>query len=192
MVIIKLNIREISLISVFGALTSIGAFISIPIGLVPITMQTLFVILSGILLGSKLGFLSQFLYILLGLIGLPVFAGFSGGIQTIFSPSFGFIIGFSIAAYFIGRINEPKDKNINSAKLIFFSSIIGTLIIYVIGLPYMYLILNRLMGMNLSIYETFKIGCLLFIPGDIVKLILASLLGIRLRPIFIKRIYLNN
>ena len=189
MVIIKLNIREISLISVFGALTSIEAFISIPIELVPMTMQTLFVILSGILLGSKLGFLSQLLYILLGLIGLPVFSGFTGGIQTIFSPSFGFIIGFSIAAYFIGKINESKDKNKNPAKLIFFSSIIGSLIIYVIGLPYMYLILNRLMGMNLSIFEIFKIGCLLFIPGDIIKLILASLLGIRLRPIFIKRIY---
>jgi len=83
----KLSIREITQIGMFSALTAIGAFISVPIGPVPITLQSFFVILSGILLGSKNAMLSQVVYLILGLIGLPIFAGFTGGLQTIFKPS---------------------------------------------------------------------------------------------------------
>ncbi len=95
--------KNITLVALFTALTAIGAFISIPLGPVPITLQSFFVILSGILLGPKLGALSQVLYIFLGLIGIPIFSGFSGGLQHILKPSFGFIIGFVFAAYIAGK-----------------------------------------------------------------------------------------
>ena len=72
--------KDITLISLFAAMTAIGAFISIPIGPVPLTLQTLFVLMSGFVLGPKKGALSQVVYIALGLIGLPIFAGFSGEI----------------------------------------------------------------------------------------------------------------
>ena len=98
-----LSVRDISHVGIFTALTAVGAFISIPIGPVPITLQSFFVLLSGIILGSKKAMFSQITYLLLGLIGFPIFAGFSGGIQTIFKPSFGFIIGYIVAAYVVGK-----------------------------------------------------------------------------------------
>jgi len=170
----KINTKKMTLVALFTALTAVGAFISIPVGPVPITMQTLFVLLAGIILGSKLGALSQIVYITLGLIGIPIFAGFNGGLQTILKPSFGFLIGFIVAAYVIGMISTRK---------ILVGTIVGTLVIYIIGLPYMYFILNYVMNMGLTFLEVVKMGLLLFIPGDIVKIIIATFVGVRILPI---------
>lgn len=172
----KLSIREITQIGMFSALTAIGAFISVPIGPVPITLQSFFVILSGILLGSKNAMLSQVIYLILGLIGLPIFAGFTGGLQTIFKPSFGFIIGYIVAAYFTGKIVENY-KNIKSLP---FAVLIGTIIIYAIGLPYMYYILNIMLAKNFTIMQILQMGMLAFIPGDTLKAMVAVFVGNRL------------
>lgn len=167
----KISTKEITLVSSFTALTAIGAFISIPVGPVPITLQTLFVLLAGILLGPKLAAISQLLYVVLGLIGAPIFAGFSGGLQTVLKPSFGFLIGFIVAAYVIGKI---KTSNYKSLVL---ATFIGSVVIYLIGLPYMYFILNNVMNMHLTFIEVFKMGALLFIPGDIIKMIISVIVG---------------
>ena len=99
----KLNIREISLVAIFPALMAATAGISIPLGnLPPISLQTIFVFLAGLMLGPKLGGTSMIIYILMGAIGLPVFSGFRGGIAALISESGGFIFGFVIAAVFIG------------------------------------------------------------------------------------------
>lgn len=79
----KLTTKEIIITAMFTSLTSLGAYISIPLGEVPITLQTLFVLLSGLILGHKLGALSQLTYLILGLIGLPIFSTFSGGLQSV-------------------------------------------------------------------------------------------------------------
>lgn len=176
----KITTREMALTAIFTALTAIGAFISIPIGPVPITLQTLFVLLSGILLGSKLGTLSQIVYIALALVGIPIFSGFSGGPQILLKPSFGFAIGFVFAAYIIGKITNE----VTSPKKIYFATLIGSLVIYLFGLPYIHYILNNVMGMELSFSEVFKMGCLLFIPGDLLKLILANLVGKKALKVF--------
>lgn len=176
----KITIREIALISIFTALTAVGAFISIPVGPVPITLQTLFVLLSGILLGPKLGALSQVVYILLALIGIPIFSGFSGGPQILLKPSFGFSIGFVFAAYIAGRISRG-DLEVKSRILV--GAIAGSIVIYLFGLPYMYYILNIVMEKGLSFGAVFKMGCLLFIPGDLLKLILANAISIKVLPI---------
>lgn len=171
------SIRQMAFISIFTALTAVGAFISIPVGPVPITLQTLFVLLSGILLGPKLAVISQLLYILLGLIGIPIFAGFIGGLQSILRPSFGFLIGFIAAAYIVGKFLSLGTRQ---SKRIAIAALIGTIVIYLIGLPYMYLILNHIMNMQLSFYEVFKMGALLFIPGDIFKLIVVVFIAPKL------------
>lgn len=126
-----------------------------------------------------MGSLAQIVYILLGLIGLPIFSGFTGGPQAIVRPSFGFLIGFIFAAYIVGKIVE-KD---NSPSKIWLAAIIGTMVIYIFGLPYMYYILNVVMVKGLPFITILKMGLLLFIPGDIVKLILASVVGVKLLPI---------
>lgn len=174
----KLSIRDITHIGIFTALTAIGAFISLPIGPVPITLQSFFILLSGIILDSKKAMLSQIAYLLLGLAGLPIFAGFSGGVQTIIKPSFGFLIGYVTAAYFVGKFLENKSKTTKNLSI---AVVIGTLIIYAIGLPYMYYVLNIMLSSNFNIMKILKIGMLVFIPGDTLKAIIAVLIGKKLQ-----------
>lgn len=183
----KISIKEMSLVGLFTALTAVGAFISLPLGPVPITLQTLFVLLGGIILGPKLASLSQVLYLLLGLVGIPIFSGFTGGLQAILKPSFGFIISFIVASFVVGKITlqltqQKSDLKPKISQLLIATSI-GTMVTYLIGLPYMYYILNYVMNMGLSFYEILKIGCLLFIPGDILKIIVSSIVGTKLLPI---------
>ena len=180
----KLSTKEITLVSLFTALTAVGAFLNIPIGEVPITLQTLFVILSGLILGPKLAALSQIVYLVLGLIGLPIFTGFTGGIQSVMKPSFGFIIGFIFAAYIVGKISDFEEE-ISSIK-IWIASLAGTIVIYLFGLPYMYYILNMVMAKGLSFNAILNLGCILFLPGDILKLIVASLVATKTLPVLNK------
>lgn len=174
----KISTREMILVSLFMALTAIGAFLSIPIGNVPITLQSMFCLLSGFLLGPKLGSLSQILYIILGLSGVRVFANFTGGPQSIFKPSFGFLIGFIFASYIVGKI--VYENRFSDFKRILYASLLGTLVIYLFGIPYMYLILNLVLGKGIDFLTVLKTGCLLFIPGDLFKAILSSFVASKL------------
>lgn len=180
----KLSTKDMALVSIFTGLTAIGAIISIPLGQVAITMQSLFVILSGLILGAKLGALSQLIYIILGLIGLPIFAGFTGGPQSIMKASFGFIIAFVFTAYIVGKIAHSGRNSSN--KKIWIAAFVGTISLYIIGLPYMYYMLNIIMAESFSFDAIMKVGCLIFLPGDILKFIVAPLLAIRILPILNK------
>ncbi|MBU5439933.1 biotin transporter BioY [Tissierella sp. MSJ-40] len=186
----KISTKEMTLVALFTGLTAIGAFVNIPLGEVPITLQTLFVILSGLILGPKLGAFSQIVYITLGLIGVPILAGLTGGPQTILKPSFGFLIGFIFASYIVGKICNIE-KGIDN-KRIWLAVFIGTIVIYLFGLPYMYLILNKLMGKNLPLSIIIKTGCILFLPGDILKALISSIVAIKTLPILDKsKVYRN-
>jgi len=164
--ILKINkiillIKEISIIFVFTFLTGISAGFKIEIGPVPITMQTIPVLLSGALLGSKKGALSQILYLLLGLFGIPWFSR-GGGLFYIFSPTFGYIIGFVLSSYFVGFLFERGfDKNIWKIS---FTIITCNLLIYVPGLLW----LIKFVGIE----NILKIGFFPFIFGDFLKSIL--------------------
>lgn len=165
-----LTARDITQIGIFTALTAIGAFITIPAIPVPITLQTFFALMSGLLLGSRKAMLSQIAYVLLGLSGLPIFSGFSGGLQAVMKPSFGFLIGFIPAAYLTGKIAESSS---NAVRGLIMAALAGTLCMYVFGLPYMYYVLNVLLAKNMSLYSVLKVGMLLFIPGDTIKAVVA-------------------
>ena len=169
----KLSIRQMTLISLFAALTAVGAFISIPIYPVPLTLQTLFTLLAAMTLGSVMGASSQIIYVLLGVIGLPVFAGFKAGIGILFGPTGGFLFGFIISAYVIGKIIEvKKEKNI---FYYFLAGIIGTVILYIIGITQLSLITG------IGIKKAIVVGMLPFLPGDILKVIAASFIASKLR-----------
>lgn len=176
----KISTKDMVSVSLFTALTAVGAFLSIPLGNVPITLQTLFTILSGLILGPKLGSLSQLLYVILGLCGVKIFAGFSGGPQTVFSPSFGFLIGFIFAAYIVGVIGNTEKKV--SFKRMFLAALAGTAIIYAFGVPYMYLILNKVLLKEISFATALKTGCIIFLPGDLIKCIVATYVATRVVP----------
>ena len=169
----KINIRQMTLISLFAALTAVGAFISIPLYPVPLTLQTLFTLLAAMTLGGVMGASSQIIYVLLGIIGLPVFAGFKAGIGILFGPTGGFLFGFIISAYVIGKIIElKKEKNI---FYYFLAGIIGTIIIYIIGVTQ----LSFVTGMGLK--RAVAVGMFPFLLGDILKIIAASFIASKLK-----------
>jgi len=170
----KLTVREISLVAIFPAMMAATAGISIPLGtLPPISLQTLFVFLSGLLLGGRLGALSMTIYVMLGVIGIPVFSGFRGGIGVITGGSGGFIIGFIFAAYFIGKMKTVIfiNKNILGLAVVLF---VANLIIYMLGATYIaYLTSSSIF----TILATFG----LYMIGDSLKIVAAIYVYLNIR-----------
>lgn len=169
----KTSIKGIVYAALFGALTAAGAFIVIPLPPVPITAQTFFLNVAAVLLGGSLGAASQFIYVMLGIVGIPVFAGGKAGLGVIFGPTGGYLLGFIIAAFVIGMINQMK----KSAGIFWniFSMLIGMLIIYFLGSLQLSLVAK------MSFHKVLAIGVFPFIPGDIIKILLAAIISSRLK-----------
>ncbi len=171
----KIDTRSMAFVALFAALTAVGAMIRVPLPFtpVPFTLQVFFVLLAGGILGSKLGALSQIVYILLGAIGLPVFAGGSSGFGVILGPTGGYLIGFVPAAFIVGLMMEKREEiSIFRTQLVFLT---GVLAIYFFGATQLALVAN--IGPKAAITG----GVLPFIPLDIVKAALAALLVTRLK-----------
>ena len=177
------NTRNLILVAMFAALTAVGAFIKVPIPYVPFTLQYLFCALAGLILGSRLGALSQIVYVTIGLSGVPVFTE-GGGISYIFKPTFGYLIGFIVSAYIIGKIRE------NVVELTFlktiFTLLLGLFFIYFFGVVYLYITYNLYLGKNISFYFAFFYGFVVCIAGDLVLTVFAAYISIKLLPILKK------
>jgi biotin transport system substrate-specific component len=175
----KIKTRDMVLVALFAGLTAVGAFLRIPIGPAPISMQNFFTVMSGCLLGSRLGAASQGLYVSLGLIGVPVFTS-GGGPSYLLNPTFGFLMGFILCAWIIGRLTEGKKP---SVAVFFLASVAGSLVVYAVGVPWLYVILTKVSGVDITFMKALKVGCLVFIPGDLVKIALVSWLSSRIVPL---------
>lgn len=156
--------KQLILVGVFAALIAIGAQISIPIGPLPITLQVPMVILAGTLLGPRYGVFSLVVYLLLGLIGIPVFAGGSGGFSAFMSPSFGFLIGFIALAFFAG-ISASKERHIVTSGFIL---AIGVGVMFAIGLLYFYLLMNYVVMTPVSLTKAISFTVTPFIIKDLI------------------------
>ena len=172
--------QDLIMCSLFVALIVVGAFIKIPVPVVPFTLQLLFTMMAGLLLGGKLGALSVCVYILMGLLGLPVFAE-GGGLAYILKPSFGYIIGFAVASY-VTCIIANKVSN-PSYKRLFAANFIGLGIVYLFGMVYYYLMSNFYLGNPIGLWPLFLYCFILAVPGDIVLCVLGAFLGKRMIPI---------
>lgn len=172
--------KDMILSAMFVALISVGAFIKIPVPVVPFTLQILFTMLAGLLLGGKRGALAVCIYIALGLVGLPVFAQ-GGGVGYIFQPSFGYIIGFAVGAYVTGAIAGRSNRP--GYKLLLGANFAGLGIVYLFGMVYYYLISNFYLNTPIGIWPLFLYCFLLVVPGDIVLCIVGAVLGKRLIPL---------
>ncbi len=159
--------------SLFGAATAAGAYIIIPTPPVPITLQTLFLMLAGTLLGGRLGAMSQIVYILIGLMGLPVFAGGKAGLGVLFGPTGGYLIGFVAAAFVIGWMMQMK-KNAGAAWAAF-SMVVGTALIYLLGVAQLSIVAK------LSLIKAVSLGVVPFLIGDAVKVTAAVIIYTKLK-----------
>ncbi|MFC0469592.1 biotin transporter BioY [Halalkalibacter kiskunsagensis] len=178
----KTNIRTVDLVLVamFAALMAIGANITsfLVIGSVPITMQTLFAILAGALLGSRLGSLAIIVYLLVGLVGFPVFSQFSGGLRTLVSPTFGFLLSFILVAFITGLIIEKSKKKVLPTFII--SCFVGLIINYVVGTHYMYFAFQFLTGIEAVSYQVVWAWMVAPAVKDVVLTIFAAILSSRI------------
>lgn len=176
----KLNIREMTMCAMFTVLIIVGAFIKIPIPYVPFTLQFLFTLLAGLLLGGRAGSVCVLLYAVLGLAGLPVFAE-GGGIWYLIKPSFGYIIGFIVATYVTGKMTEKMAGF--KWKRVLLANFTGLLIVYAIGMVYYYLICNYVINTPIGVWPVILYCFILAVPGDICLCILAAAITKRLRPV---------
>ncbi|MDE7098991.1 MAG: biotin transporter BioY [Ruminococcus sp.] len=173
--------KDIILIAMFSALSAVGAFIKIPMPFCPITLQILFTTLSGVLLGGRNGAISVGIYVLLGLMGVPVFTS-GGGISYILQPTFGFLIGFIIGAYVTGKIchsGKPTMKRLLTGCLV------GMIPIFLIGTVYD-LAVTFLYIKSTAGVLTVAFHCLLPITWDVFLCVFTAFMGKRLIPIIKK------
>ncbi|MDD3238507.1 MAG: biotin transporter BioY [Lachnospira sp.] len=177
----RFETRDLILCGLFTALTAVGAYIQVPVpGMDYFTLQFLFVLMAGMLLGSRNGAMAVGVYVLLGLVGLPIFAA-GGGITYIFRPSFGYLLGFIAAAFVTGFIAERiKKKNFQGYLLAAFG---GFVVTYGIGLVYKYMMLNFYVGEKTAFAMVLADCFPLDMPGDVFLSILAALLAVRLVPV---------
>ncbi len=168
----RTNTRMLILTALFAALTAVGAFLQIPLGITSITLQFFITAMAGLLLGPKWGALSQTVYVALGLVGLPVFT-LGGGPGYVFQPSFGFLLGLIPAAWLIGTLAQDGRRPLRTAL----ACIAGDGVLYLVGVPYMYLILNAYLGKGMTVGAVIRAGMLIYLPGDAVKIAAVVLLS---------------
>ncbi|WAM33748.1 biotin transporter BioY [Caldicellulosiruptor morganii] len=162
--------RMIILSALFAAIVAVCAQISIPIGPVPFTLQVLAIFLSSLVLPPRYAFLSLLVYDLLGAVGIPVFANFSGGLSKFVGPTGGYLLAFPVAAFLTSYINQKKPiKNdiVNTA----FALISGLVLIYTAGFLFL------AAAAHLTLKKAFLVGVAPFIIPDIIKLAVAYLLA---------------
>lgn len=176
----KLTIKEMILISLFTSLTAIGAFIKIPTPLVPFTLQFLFCSYAGILLGAKRGLYSQGLYLLIGLIGIPIFAN-GGGPAYVLQPTFGYLVGFAACSYIIGQF---VDKNEEIRFWPVFGSIMsGLTVVYLFGVVYLYAIVQFYLGKEMTLMAAAMVGFVPYITFDIIQAVVIALSSVKILPV---------
>jgi biotin transport system substrate-specific component len=165
-----------SMASLFAALIAVGSFIRIPLPIspVPITLQVLFIFLAGALLGARWGLISVIVYMLLGIVGLPVFSGGSSGIGVLFGPTGGYLAGFAVAALIIGALSEKWGTSSVLRNAVYMSA--GLFTIYLLGAGYLMHVAN------MSVESAILLGVVPFLPGDLLKVAFSSLLVAKYSP----------
>lgn len=195
------TLRSMILTALFAALTAIGAFLKITMPHVSFTLQVFFTCMAGLLLGPYWGAASQLVYVLLGLVGLPIFTE-GGGLMYVAKPTFGFLLGLIPMAFVVGLMTRdlpyrrkkqrlPDGPQVQMQLLsrpkqllrIALAELVGLAALYVVGLPYLYIALGGLW----SLKKTIVSGCLIFLPFDAIKLICTAFLSVRLIPLLRKK-----
>lgn len=178
----RLQALDLTHCAMFATLMMIGANITafmpfLVVGGVPITLQTFFAILAGLILGSRLGAISMTVYMFVGLAGAPVFSKFSGGFGSLLSPTFGFIVSFIFIAYIAGKIVE-KNGNLRNYVI---AALVATAVNYLFGTNWMYIAYKYWAAAPEAF--TYKIAWLWMmppLPKDIILAVLAGIFGHRM------------
>ena len=168
--------KDLAYIALFAAITAVlGLVPAIAVGPVPITAQTLGVMLAGSILGARRGFLSQLLFLVLVAIGLPLLASGSGGLSVFASPSAGYLFAWPVAAFVIGLVTERFWTRYDLARGIVANVVGGIVVIYAIGVPVLAAVAH------LSPRAALVAGALPFLIGDAIKVVIAAVIAVQVR-----------
>ena len=177
-----MSARKLVYTALLAVLTAVGAFLRIPLGVSSITLQFLFSAMAGVLLGPGCGALSQGVYVALGLIGLPIFTA-GGGFGYVLQPTFGFLLGLIPAAAVIGALTARRTGYLTVLAAV----LVGDLILYAVGVPYMYLILHVYMQ-SAKTFPALLAAMLVYVPGDTLKIVVVTALAPVLRRTLAKAV----
>lgn len=178
------KIKDIVLISLFSAIIVVCSFITIPAA-IPFTLQTFAVFLCLNILGAKKGVISILIYIFLGVVGLPVFSGFNGGIGALLNVTGGYIIGFIFSALIFWVITSVFNKK--SRKIInLIASFMGLIVCYIFGTLW-YILLFIKNGEAINFISAFTICVLPFIIPDILKILISVTISEKINKLIIKK-----
>ncbi len=176
-------------VSLMAALVAVGSIFSIPVPLLPpVTLAVFFALLSGLLLGPLWGGAAICLYLLMGSLGLPVFANAAGGFGHFKTPTGGFLLGYLGAAVCAGLISDRKKWSFHRALL---ASISGVIVLYLMGLPWFRSGISIRKGVDITILQAFLI-MVPYLVGDFLKAIIAAALIRGLKPLLVNYAPLNT
>lgn len=180
--------KEMVFAALFAALIGVlGLIPPIPLGFipVPVTAQTLGVMLAGCFLGKKTGTISVALFIVLAVLGIPMLSGGRGGLSVLVAPTAGYLLSWPVAVFCIGYMTEKAWPKLRTWKLIAINVIFGVFLISLIGAPVMALITHTSVWAGL-------VGATAFLPGDCIKAVIAAIIALQLKSISPIEDKLNN
>jgi biotin transport system substrate-specific component len=173
-----MKVRDLTITALFAALICVCAPLSIAIGPVSITLATFAVYLAASVLGWKRGTLAVIVYILIGAVGVPVFSNFSGGLQKLIGVTGGYIVGYIPCALIVGYFSDKWSK----VWSYILGMVVGTVVLYALGTVWFIFVAKSTLSYAMSV-------CVIpFLPLDTVKIICASILAIKLRPLVINKL----
>ncbi|SDE25572.1 biotin transporter BioY [Sporomusa acidovorans] len=178
-----MNIRDMALTSLFAALLAVSAQISFPLGPVPVTLQILFILLAGMVLGRRLGPASVAIWVLLGVFGLPVFAQGKAGAAVLIGPTGGYILGYFICTYIVGYVAENFRLTYKATTIAMFA---GLAAIYGLGLAGFMLSFHYVLHKAITLDQALNLAVLPFLPLDFFKMLIAVYGGVRIRRALVK------
>ena len=173
-----MSVAAMTRAALMAAVTAVAAQISVPLFSVPFTLQVLAVILSGHLLGPRYGALSQAIYVLVGAVGVPVFAHFSGGLAVVLGPTGGYLVSYPVAAAVAGLAAHAA-RNATRRRALWTSFLwgcAGLAVIYAIGATWLSVVTDLPLAVALAQ------GVLIFVPFDLIKVALAALVAVAAAP----------
>lgn len=167
--------QNLAVAGLYVALTCVGAFVRIPFVWVPLSLQSIFPLLAGNTLSPAWAGACQSAYLVLGLFGLPVFAQ-GGGIGYIMQPTFGYLLSFPIAAVLIATIIKRFHQPVSFLR---FAGVdlLGVVVILFMGVFWLFVFSNFILGKSIPLGKAFVVGTVVFLPGELVKILLAAFVG---------------
>ncbi len=182
-------IRFMILAGLFAALIAISSQLYIPIGPVPHTLQIFFVLLAGLVLGSRWGFTSVGLWVLLGVFGLPVFSQGKAGVAVLAGPTGGFLVGFMVCAFLVGWLTERGGVSFGKT---FSFMLLGLAMVYLVGLAGFMASFEYFLHKPMTFDKALILAVFPFLPFDFVKALMAAVIGVKVRRALVRAGLIQN